>query len=108
MFEAGDRLAVCKGLMKPIGITLKRTRKKYGLSQYGELMLIHQCVDCGRLSVNRIAADDDAALIMDIYKSSLQLDKKLEDELAASDIHSLGAEEEKIVHAQLFGRQQAG
>jgi hypothetical protein len=106
LFEAGDRLAPCQGLMQPIGITLKRTRKKYGLSQYGELMLIHRCVECGRLSINRIAADDDATLVMEIYRSSYLLDKELRDELTASGVNALGKDEEKIVHAQLFGKQQ--
>jgi len=90
--------------MEPIGVTLKRTRKKYGMAQYGELMLIHQCVDCGRLSVNRIAADDDANLIFDLYKTALQLDPLVKAELEASNIHSLGEKEEPIVRAQLFGK----
>jgi hypothetical protein len=102
--EAGDRLAVCKGMMKPIGLTLKRTRKKYGMAQYGELMLIHQCEDCGRLSVNRIAADDDANLVFNIYKTALQLDPQKKAELEASDIYFLSEKEEQIVRAQLFGK----
>lgn len=102
--EAGDRLAVCRGMMKPIGLTLKRTRKKYGLAQYGELMLIHQCEECGHLSVNRIAADDDASLIFDTYKTALQLDPQKKAELDASAIYSLGEKEEEIVRAQLFGK----
>jgi hypothetical protein len=102
--EAGDRLAVCKGMMKPIGLTLKRTRKKYGMAQYGELMLIHQCEDCGRLSVNRIAADDDVNMIFDLYKTALQMDPQRKSELEASEIYSLGEKEEAIVRAQLFGK----
>ena len=90
--------------MKPIGLTLKRTRKKYGMAQYGELMLIHRCEDCGRLSVNRIAADDDANLIFDLYQTALKMDPQVKAELEASDIHSLGEKEEPIVRAQLFGK----
>ena len=102
--EAGDRLAVYKGMMKPIGLTLKRTRKKYGMGQYGELMLIHQCEDCGRLSVNRIAADDDANLLFEIYKAALQLDPIRKAEFEASDIYALSEKEEEIVRTQLFGK----
>ena len=102
--SAGDRLAVCRGMMKPIGLTLKRTRKKYGLAQYGELMLIHQCDECGRFSVNRIAADDDANLLIDIFKAALQLDLKMIAALEASDIYLLAEKDEEIVRAQLFGR----
>jgi hypothetical protein len=105
LFEAGDRLAVCKAKMQPIGLTLKRTRKKYGLAQYGELMLIHQCEDCGRVSVNRIAADDDAALIIDIYKNSLHLDTQKKTELAISGVDALDAPDRNIIYAQLYGRR---
>ena len=102
--EAGDRLAVCRGMMKPIGLTLKRTRKKYGMAQYGELMLIHQCEDCGKLSVNRIAADDDASLLFEIYTTALSMDSQNKGELEASDIYALGEKEGEIVRAQLFGK----
>lgn len=104
LFEAGDRLAVCKARMQPIGLTLKRTRKKYGLAQYGELMLIHQCEDCGKVSVNRIAADDDAALLFDIFKGSFHLESQIKNMLAADGIHALDSGDGYIVHASLFGR----
>lgn len=91
-------------MMRPIGVTLKRTRKKYGMAQYGELMLIHRCEDCGRLSVNRIAADDDANLIYELYRVALQLDSQTRAELEASDINALSEEQEWIVRAQLFGK----
>ncbi len=104
LFEAGDRLAVCKAMMKPIGLTLKKTRKKYGLAQYGELMLIHQCEDCGKVSVNRIAADDDAALLFELFKGSIDLDPRIKAELVASGIRPLDTEDGDIVHASLFGK----
>jgi len=104
LFEAGDRLAVCKARMQPIGLTLKRTRKKYGLAQYGELMLIHKCEDCGRISVNRIAADDDAALLFDIYPGSLRLDVYTKTKLASDGIQALDTSDKFIVHTSLFGR----
>jgi hypothetical protein len=104
LFEAGDRLAVCKAIMQPIGLTLKRTRKKYGRAQYGELMLIHQCIDCGKVSVNRIAADDDAVSIFDIYQGSVQLDVLMKTELAQGGIRPLEAVDGYIIQAQLFGQ----
>jgi hypothetical protein len=104
LLEAGDRLAACKANMQPIGLTLKRTRKKYGIARYGELMLIHRCVECGSVSVNRIAADDDAALIFDIYRGSFQLDTHVKIELAISGVNALGIVEGNIVQAQLYGK----
>ena len=86
LFEAGDRLAVCKAEMQPIGLTLKRTRKKYGMAKYGELMLIHLCSDCEKISLNRIAADDDTELVYEIYKNSLHLDIRIKTALTKNGI----------------------
>jgi hypothetical protein len=63
--RAGDRLSACKAQMRPVGLTEKRVHKKYG-PQRGELMLIHQCQACGKISINRIAADDDAQALEEI------------------------------------------
>jgi hypothetical protein len=68
---AGDRLAACKAGMQPIGFTHKRTRKKYRSAQHGEMMIIHQCTDCSKISFNRVAADDDLKKIMRISKPIL-------------------------------------
>jgi predicted RNA-binding Zn-ribbon protein involved in translation (DUF1610 family) len=74
LYEAGDRLAACKAAMKPIGLTMKQTRKKYASVQPGELMIIHLCTGCGSVSINRIAADDDVKTIREVYENSCQLD----------------------------------
>ena len=68
LYAPGDRLAACKGLMKPVGITFKHIRKKYQCR--GEMMLVHQCLDCGAVSINRIAADDIADVIYQVYLTS--------------------------------------
>jgi hypothetical protein len=76
LFAAGDRLSACKGRMKPVGLTMKKRRNKYRLESGGELMLIHECVECGALSINRIAADDDPDSIMEVFRDSLRLDRR--------------------------------
>jgi len=48
--RVGDRLAVCRGLMEPIGIWVK---------DGGEWAIIHRCAKCGVIRSNRIAGDDD-------------------------------------------------
>lgn len=55
--EPGDRASECGGVMEPIGVWVKNN---------GEWCLIHRCRRCGKLSSNRIAADDNAALLMSI------------------------------------------
>ena len=71
LYAAGDRLSACKGQMKPIGLTMKLSRNKYRLDKRGELMLVHQCMECGALSINRVAADDDSAAILAVFRESL-------------------------------------
>ena len=75
---AGDRLCACKGRMRPVGLALKRTKKKYAPDgargprpKRGELMLVHQCAACGSLSLNRVAADDSAGRLWEVFEASL-------------------------------------
>jgi len=102
--KAGDRLATCMAEMQPIGLTLKATRKKYGPARAGELMLIHQCLGCGKLSINRIAADDNSSKLMEIFRGSFELDLQVKEQLAASNIALLLPEDKQIVTNQLFGK----
>ncbi len=86
-FEAGDRLSACKARMQPVGLTFKQRAKKYAGHQPGELMLIHQCDDCGKLSINRIAADDDSQMILALL--DVHLPDDLRDNLAQHGITPL-------------------
>lgn len=70
LYDPGDRLCACKALMKPVGLTLKRSRDKYAPDNLGELMVVHRCNNCGELSINRIAADDDPEMLLAILRSS--------------------------------------
>jgi hypothetical protein len=72
--KAGDRLSACKAPMQPLGLTLKKNNKKYGPARSGELMLIHVCQDCGKVSLNRIAADDDVEKVIEVYTQSFKQD----------------------------------
>ena len=101
--QAGDRLAACQGMMRPVGLTMKRTRKKYGVEKQGELMLIHICVGCGKASINRIAADDDAEKVFEIYQGYAKLDPATRTRLEESGIIALQASDKLVVQAQLFG-----
>jgi hypothetical protein len=87
--------------MKPIGLTMKKSRNKYQLSPRGELMLVHQCAECESISINRIAADDDLQTILAVFHDSLSLSHRFLDD--QKDIFILCAQDEIIVHTQLFG-----
>ena len=99
---AGDRLSACKALMRPIGLTVKQTRRKYGFGR-GELMLIHLCSDCGRLSINRLAADDDRENLFIVFEQSLRMEAPLRQRLASERILPLSEQEIGSVRSQLFG-----
>ena len=104
LYAAGDRLAACKARMKPIGLTLKRQSKKYARFDQGELMIVHRCEECGKIALNRIAADDDDDAIVAIYQNSIQLDEPVQRLLVEDGIALLGAADRQIVEWRLFGR----
>jgi hypothetical protein len=88
--------------MKPIGLTLKRSRNKYQLEPRGELMLIHACVECDAISINRIAADDDPETILSVFESSLDTDQV--DFYNQQGIAMLDMKDTEVIHTQLFGQ----
>ena len=104
LYTAGDRLSACRARMKPIGLTLKRRSKKYARYDQGELMIVHRCEDCGRIALNRIAADDDNDVIVAVYQNSLQLDGHSQRMLVENSIALLGSADRHIVEWRLFGQ----
>ncbi len=66
----GDRKSKCMGLMKPLGITFKKEKgDKYGNKKQGEIMIIHECEKCKKISKNRIAADDSNKKVLELCKN---------------------------------------
>jgi hypothetical protein len=104
LYAAGDRLSACKGQMKPIGLALKTGRNKYRRESGGELMLIHQCVDCGTLSINRIAADDDGGTILAVFLSSIE--DQIQPLCEASGIAPLESRDANLLQKQLYGAME--
>lgn len=87
--------------MQPVGLTLKQTHKKYGPPAGGELMLIHLCIECGRVSINRIAADDDLELALDLLDRYPHLDRTVRLAIEAGGIRPLSAGDRAQVAVQL-------
>lgn len=98
----GDRLAACREKMQPVGLTLKRRPKKYG-TERGELMLIHVCLDCGKVSINRIAADDLADRLFEVFEASLKMERPMRTRLEACGVEVLGKKDRNVVSERLFG-----
>lgn len=96
----GDRRSNCHGGMKPIGLTVKHE----GFNRIGEIMLIHLCSSCQKISINRIARDDPEHKIIEVFKESVDLCDVTKSRLTRNDIRLLTRDDGKELHAQLFGR----
>jgi hypothetical protein len=104
LYEAGDRLSACKARMRPMALTLKKTGKKYNQPNQGEMMLIHLCDECGKLSINRIAADDDLETVLEVFEGSRKLDAGMKSLLNQAGITILEAADSRLVRERLLGR----
>ncbi len=60
--KPGDRLAMCGGTMEPVSVWVRKD---------GEWALIHRCAECGAMSSNRIASDDNEMLLLSIAAKPL-------------------------------------
>jgi hypothetical protein len=80
---------------------MKHGRNKYRPDQRGELMLIHQCVECGNLSINRIAADDDVSTIIAVFQDSLE--NQIRTLCERYGISTLGANDRDVLYKRLYG-----
>ena len=56
--KVGDRKSTCQGLMEPIGKFLRPN---------GEEVLVHKCIECGKMSNNRVAGDDDFEKVSELF-----------------------------------------
>lgn len=101
---AGDRKADCGSRMEPIGLSIKEVNKRYNAENQGELMLVHRCTGCGKISINRIAADDDTQYVFQLYLNSCDSPVDLRNSLISQGIHLLNARDFTVVYTRLFGK----
>lgn len=97
----GDRKSNCKFEMKPICLTFKNEGiDKYGKKIQGEIMVVHECCNpnCKKISINRIAGDDDPNVILEVLDSSISNKIVLPDSIVA-----LNESDRDEVKNQLFG-----
>jgi len=106
--KSSDRQSLCHGQMEPVGLTFKHEGfDKYGKEKrQGELMLIHQCQDCGKININRIAADDDPQMILKIFGNYKNVNEEVLNRLKEEGIHLLTKEDKNEVVTQLFGKDK--
>lgn len=97
----GDRKSNCKFEMEPIALTFKNEGiDKYGKKIQGEIMIVHKCSNpnCNKMSINRIAGDDDSDVILQIFNTSISNKIVLPDNIVA-----LNKSDEDEIKNQLFG-----
>lgn len=80
--------------MEPIGLALKKD---------GELMIVHLCLNCGKISCNRIAGDDNTYSIVQLMNVPIKPDTDLIAKLCDSNISLISQEEKPLVLAAIFG-----
>jgi DNA-directed RNA polymerase subunit RPC12/RpoP len=103
--ESGDRKSACQAEMEPIGLTFKQEGiNKYGKTKQGELMLIHQCLKCNKISINRLAADDNPQAILEVFEKSKQLNPETINRLTEEGIKTLLEQDKQEILIQLYGK----
>ena len=90
--------------MQPVGLTLKFTNKRYAQTSSGELMLVHHCNECAKISINRIAADDIPEVIMEVFDFSISLPIERREQIQKNGIKLLGGKNIDQVYQQLYGQ----
>ena len=89
--------------MRPVALTLKQAQKKYARRHQGELMIVHQCEGCEKVSINRIATDDDPDRILAVFDASVGLAELWRQKLIEQGIILLDESQRRVVLTRLFG-----
>jgi len=101
---AGDRMSFCNSGMRPIGLTSKIPRvDKWGMSVKGEVMIVHECIKCGKISINRIHAQDDPKEIINVFENGISLNPEKKDYLTKGGVFLLGENNREEVRKSIFG-----
>ncbi len=102
---SGDRASLCHDDMAPIALTFKHAGfDKYGHKKQGEIMLVHQCRHCDKVRINRLAGDDDPERILDLLKTSRNLNAKAKKKFAEQEIKLLDEGDREEIKKQLLGK----
>lgn len=90
--------------MQPIAIVFKDYKvNPFTDRASGELMIIHQCLNCGKLSPNRIAGDDDEYQIISILKDSINLNTDITTQLRNIGLVPITTSNKEEAFISLFG-----
>ena len=90
--------------MKPIALAFKNYEvNPFTNKGSSELMVIHQCSNCCKISSNRIAGDDNEYQIISILEHSFNLDINTMNKIKNLGINIISSENKDKVLISLFG-----
>ena len=102
---AGDRMASCNTGMRPIGLTTKIARvDKWGQEIKGEIMIIHECNRCGKISLNRVLAEDESGEVINTFETGIKMRADKKEMLKKKDIFVLEEKDREELERQIFGK----
>jgi hypothetical protein len=100
----GDRLSTCGARMQPIGLMLKPGKiNRYARENSGEIMLVHYCLSCGKISPNRIAGDDNAFAIIELLSTPPEIEPAIIQATFELNLCLLTKNDKDMVTRALFG-----
>ena len=90
--------------MQPIGLMLKPGKvNRYARENSGEIMLVHYCLSCGKISPNRIAGDDNAYAILELLNTSIENEPAIIQATFELNLCLLTEKDKDMVTRALFG-----
>ena len=90
--------------MKPIGLVFKNIEyNPFTDKSSGELMIVHLCLGCGRISCNRIAGDDNPYVVTCLLEEPAKLSKEIITGLTNQGIRLLTQDNKQEVLTALYG-----
>jgi hypothetical protein len=90
--------------MQPVAMAFKDYRiNPFTNKGSGELMIIHQCLNCGKISPNRIAGDDNECQILSILKESMNLNEDITTRLRNIGLEPITTSNKEGAFISLFG-----
>ena len=97
----GDRKSKCLGIMQPVGLVFKEEGfDKYGKKNQGEIMIVHYCLKCGKVSINRISGNDNSQKILEILSDKINLPVEIKEN---NSLKLLNESNLKEINRQLIG-----
>jgi hypothetical protein len=90
--------------MQPTGLTVKDVRTNYFTGRVsGELMVVHVCLNCGKISCNRIAGDDNSYMLAKLVEEKTTINASLSAKLKSLGVNLLSWEDRSLILTAIYG-----